>query len=192
MVSKWSVWFQRYIRPVYKAVFFLISHTLRHHRFSHSFHSRLRGGKYYRLNWSKLLLKVALTPLLAATVTSTSSATSLPNGRISFWTMNIKSFTIIFVLHLNFCTVFCQQQNHIYASTKELSILQQKFVKFLKEIRNQNFKSLENLKVENPVHGYVFLRSILTDFSNEIYRFKKKLLDDQVKRMPIKSTIFYS
>ena len=97
--------------------------------------------------------------------------------------MNCKTLTIIFVLCFNFGTVICQQQNHIYASTRELTVLQQKFTKFLKKIRNQNFKILEDLNVENPVHGYVFLRSILTDFSDEIFLFKEQLLESQVKEM---------
>jgi len=78
-------------------------------------------------------------------------------------------------------TIICQQQNHIYASTRELKMLQQKFVKFLKKIGNQNFKRLEDLNVENPVHGYVFLRSALTDYSDELFRFENKLLASQVK-----------
>ena len=104
--------------------------------------------------------------------------------------MNCKRFTIVFVLCFNFGTIICQQQNHIYASTRELSVLQQKFVKFLKIFRHQNFKILEDLNVENPVHGYVFLRSILTDYSDELFRFKKRLEESQVNQ--VMQVLFYN
>ena len=71
-------------------------------------------------------------------------------------------------------------ENHLYASIQDLITFQQNFVKFLKQIKTENFHVLERLEVDNAVQGFVFLRSVLTDFSQQLSMFKKKLRRTQV------------
>lgn len=73
-----------------------------------------------------------------------------------------------------------ETENQLYASTQDLANFQQNFVKFLKQIKNENIDVLERLEVDNAAQGFVFLRSVLSDFPQQLSMFEKKSRKAQV------------
>jgi hypothetical protein len=71
-------------------------------------------------------------------------------------------------------------ENQLYASTQDLANFQQNFVKFLKQIKKENFDVLERLEVDNAAQGFVFLRSVLSDFPQQLSMFGKRSRKTQV------------
>ncbi len=73
-----------------------------------------------------------------------------------------------------------ETENQLYASTQDLANFQQNFVKFLKQIKKEDFDVLERLEVDNAAQGFVFLRSVLSDFPQQLSMFEKKSRKTQV------------